>query len=696
MPSLNKTKTLKKELKLLDVYAIATGTTLSGGLFLLPGLAAIQAGQAIVLAYIIAAIPLIPAIFSIIELATAMPRAGGMYYFLDRTLGPAFGTIGGLGTWLALLLKVAFALIGIGAYLDLFFPNIPIIPIAIAISILIGIVNLFGSKKSGSFQIFLVIGLLILLIFYSIGGIINIHPDHFNGFFDVEFSSILSTAGLVYISYVGITKVASLSEEVQNPERNIPMGVFLSLITTTIIYVVGTVIMVGVLPLNELKGSLTPVASSAKVFYGETGLILLSVAAIMAFISVSNAGTLSASRYPLAMSRDHILPKYFRKLNKNRIPVVAIIVTVALIILVLLFFDPTRIAKLASSFQLLMFALACFAVIVMRESHIQSYDPGYKSPLYPWMQILGIIAPLILIFEMGWVPILFTVGLVIVGLIWFKYYAKEKVIRSGAIFHVFERLGQQRYEGLDTELRGILKEKGLRKEDPFDEIVTRSLTMDLNDISEFEDVVEDVSKLLSEVIPFKPEEISSQIMEGTRIGATPVTHGVALPHFRTQGLNEAIMVLVRSIPGVNIKVYNPLTQQEENTEIVNAIFFLISPEANPSQHLRILAQIAGRVDDEDFMQEWYEAKNEQELKEALLHNERFLSLVINNNKETSKLAGKALKEITLPKDSLVALINRDGNMVIPKGDTILNLNDKLTIIGNPKSISEIRKTFSLE
>ena len=103
--SFKKTKTLKKELKLLDVYAVATGTTLSGGLFLLPGLAAIQAGPAIVLAYIIAAVPLIPAIFSIIELATAMPRAGGMYYFLDRTLGPAFGTIGGLGTWLALIIK---------------------------------------------------------------------------------------------------------------------------------------------------------------------------------------------------------------------------------------------------------------------------------------------------------------------------------------------------------------------------------------------------------------------------------------------------------------------------------------------------------------------------------------------------------------------------------------------------------------
>ncbi len=102
-----KARKLKKDLKLIDVYAIATGTTLSAGFFLLPGLAAISAGPALVLAYILAAVPLIPAMFSIIELATAMPKAGGVYYFLDRTLGPLMGTIGGIGTWLALILKVA-------------------------------------------------------------------------------------------------------------------------------------------------------------------------------------------------------------------------------------------------------------------------------------------------------------------------------------------------------------------------------------------------------------------------------------------------------------------------------------------------------------------------------------------------------------------------------------------------------------
>ena len=82
---------------------LATGTTLSAGFFLLPGIAAMSAGPAITLAYLIAALPLIPATFSIVELTTAMPRAGGLYYFLDRSMGPLLGTIGGIGTWLALI-----------------------------------------------------------------------------------------------------------------------------------------------------------------------------------------------------------------------------------------------------------------------------------------------------------------------------------------------------------------------------------------------------------------------------------------------------------------------------------------------------------------------------------------------------------------------------------------------------------------
>ncbi|PLX26273.1 MAG: amino acid permease, partial [Ignavibacteria bacterium] len=368
---------LNKELKLLDVYAIATGTTLSAGFFLLPGIAAEQAGPAMILAYVIAAIPLIPAMFSIVELATAMPRAGGVYYFLDRTLGPVTGMIGGLGTWLALILKVAFALIGMGAYIGLFFPEIPITPIALIVAVALGALNILGAGKSSRFQVFLVMFLLAVLVVFLAGGSMQVDVGRFAGFFDSGTTALLSTSGLVYISYVGVTKVASLSEEVQNPERNLPLGVFLALGSAILIYVLGTTIMVGVLPMNELAGSLTPVAATAEKFFGTPGVVFVTLAALAAFISVSNAGMLSASRYPLAMARDHLMPRIFYRLSRRGTPIVSILSTLAIVILILLFLDPAGIAKLASAFQLMMFALVSLAVIVMRESRIESYDPGY-------------------------------------------------------------------------------------------------------------------------------------------------------------------------------------------------------------------------------------------------------------------------------------------------------------------------------
>ena len=688
------TKKLKKELKLLDVYAISTGTTLSAGFFLLPGLAAVQAGPALVLAYILAAVPLVPAMFSVVELSTAMPRAGGVYYFLDRTLGPMVGTIGGIGTWLALILKVSFALIGMGAYISLFVGDVSIVPIAIGIALAIGILNLFSVKGTGKFQLFLVVGLLIVLVAFIGDGMPRINMNYFRGFFDPGFSNILATTGLVYISYVGVTKVASLSEEVKNPERNLPLGVFLSIFTAFIIYTLGTIVMVGLVPMEQLKGNLTPVAVAAQSLFGGVGEVVVTVAALMAFISVANAGTLSASRYPFAMSRDYLMPHFFQKLSNKGIPVISILLTVTVIIAILIFLDPTKIAKLASAFQLLMFALVSVGVIVMRESKLDSYDPGFKSPFYPWMQIIGIVSAFVLIFEMGFLSVAFSLGLIVAAVAWFYYYGRDKVKRSGAIYHVFERLGRGRYHGLDSELRGILKEKGLRKGDPFDEIVARSLVLDLDNKREFEEVVEKAAEWLSSLTYFSPKEIKEEFMEGTKIGMTPVTHGIALPHLRIPGLPEPELVIVRAKEGVHLTVNGPLTDHQDEEHFVNAIFFLVSPEDDPTQHLRILAQIAGRVDDESFPLEWNAANSEQELKEALLHDDNFVSLILNNSNNTREMIGRALKETRFPDGCLVALLRRGDRTIVPKGYTVMEEGDRLTIIGEPKGLRELHKIYA--
>ncbi|MCH8822546.1 MAG: amino acid permease [Planctomycetes bacterium] len=683
---------LKKELSLFGVYAIATGTTLSAGFFLLPGLAAAEAGPAVVLCYLIAAALLVPAMFSIVELATAMPRAGGAYYFLDRSLGPLAGTIGGFGTWLALVLKSAFALVGMGAYLALYFPEAPFQIIAVGLALFFGALNLLGSKKTGTFQIFLVVVLLAILTWFIAHGTTAINFDNFSGFFDKGSASILSASGLVFISYVGVTNIASVSEEVKNPERNLPLGIFLALGTAVLVYALGVSVMIGVLGDENLAGSLTPVADVAESFASKWGKALVTVAALLAFAAVANAGIMSASRYPMAMSRDHILPKIFSTVGKRGTPTVSIFVTVAAILFFLLVLDPTRIAKLASAFQLVMFALLCLAVIVMRESKIESYDPGFHSPFYPWMQILGIFGPMVIIAEMGWLSIVFSAGLIIVGIAWFRYYARNRVAREGAIYHVFDRLGQRRFDDLDRELRGIMQEKGLREEDPFDELIVRSITMDAEVGSSFQEIAQRASLLLSKRLPCEAQTLLDGFMQGTRTGATPVTGGIALPHLRMPGIDSAQLILVRSESGIRIST-GDVFGQVHSSELTHAIFFLVSPDEDPRQHLRILAELAGQVSKDSFIDDWLKASGEQQLKEILLRNDRFASIYVQANSKAAPMIGRPLRELNIPEGCLVAIIHRGGSTIVPRGGTVIQEQDRLTIIGSPSGISQVNELY---
>ena len=691
---------LKKELGLFDVFAVSTGAMFSSGFFLLPGLAAAQAGPSVALAYLIAGVLILPAMFSAGELATALPRAGGAYYFLDRSLGPLAGTIGGLGTYFALTLKTAFALIGIGAYAA-FFVDLPIKAVAIALTLVFVVINIVGAKETTTLQRILVSILLVVLAFFTIQGLMYVGWDQpasltlerQTPFLRFGLDGLLSTVGFVFVSYAGLTKVASIAEEVKNPDRNIPLGMMLSLGITTFIYVAGVFIMVSALEFGDLSADLTPVATAADQFFswlpGRWGLMLIVIAALAAFASTGNAGLMSASRYPLAMARDRLLPAWFATLGRYNTPFPSIVVSGGIMILFILVLDAEGIAKLASAFQLLIFIFLNLAVIVMRESRIQSYDPGYRSPWYPWVQLFGMITSGALIAYMGWMAILFTLGVIIVCVTWYQWYAKDNVRRDGAIYHWFSRLGQRRFEGLDVEFRGILKEKGLRGEDPYEQIIARSFVLDMEQPKDFSEVVEDVAALLARRLPTSETDIVERIMAGTRVGATPVTRGVALPHFRTEMLEQPELVLVRSSYPVHVPGDDPLTDVVEEDKKVKTLFFLVSPESNPGQHLRILAQIAGRVDEDSFQQDWIQAADEQELKEVMLRNDRSLTVNVSD-KEAASWRSSRVMDLGLPGSCLVALVQRDGEVEFPRGSTRFRDGDRVTVIGEPEDIKTLR------
>jgi len=715
---------LKKQLGLWHVYAISTGAMFSSGFFLLPGIASDLAGPATVLAYFLAGLLIIPSMLAMAELSTALPRAGGTYYFLDRSLGPAVGTVGGIGTWLSLVLKSGFALVGMGAYLAIapgiegfFVPEAASTPwlikgLAVALAVLFGAINIFGAKESSALQGWLVSILLAVLAFFLVQGawyvFFRLPEGHlaqqYTPFLHEEkgLGGLVATVGLVFVSYAGLTKVASVSEEVVKPERNLPLGMFLSLATATFVYVGGVFIMVAVLDPETLRRDYTPVATAAESFFdwlpASTGLILVVIAALAAFASTGNAGIFAASRYPMAMARDKLLPASLEKLGHFDTPTRSIVLTTAMMIFFILAFTAEGVAKLASAFNLLVFGMVNLAVIVMRESRIESYDPGYRVPLYPWTPVLGILVSAWLIAEMGWLAILFSAGVVVLGAIWYAWYARPRTERYGAVHHVFERLGRFRHDALHTEFRQIIKEKGLRDNDPFDQIVAHADVIEAGDDDhDFHRIVRLASAAFAKRLSMEADAIEARFAESGRYGGAPISHQVILPHFRSHLVEDSQMVMVRAKRGVCVTLepdHDGETGEPAAGCEVRAFFFLISPEDQPGQHLRILAQIASRIEAPSFMQDWLAVNDPHKLKEVLLRDERFIVLHVRGSSATRIMEGRRLREIDLPHGTLIASIHRLGSLLVPEGNTRLEEGDRLTIIGEPAAIRSLYQRYA--
>lgn len=697
---------LKKSLTLYDVFAISTGAMFSSGFFLLPGIAAAQTGPSVILAYFVAGIMIVPAMLSKAELTAAMPKAGGSYYFIERAMGPLIGTIGGLGTWLSLVFKTAFALIGMGAYLAIFV-ELPVKPLAIGLTIAFMALNVVGAKESSGLQRILVTVLLAVLGFFIAQGLYFVagRPEatqtlsEMGPFFRSGVEGFMGTVGLVFVSYAGLTKVSSVAEEVENPDRVIPLGMLLSIAVATTVYCIGVAVMMWVLEPQAFQSDLTPVASAAQVLFDwlpeGVGVGLAVAAAVAAFASTGNAGIMSASRYPLAMARDRLVPRVFTHIGRFSTPTMGILATGVLMVLTIVFVDVSTVAKLGSAFQLVIFGLINLCVIVMRESQLKYYHPGFRSPFYPWVQIAGMIIPVWLISEMGWLPSLMSTILVVLCIAWYHFFARGRVERYGAVHHVFERLGRVRSVSVDKELRTILGEKGLREEDLYEEVIAGAPVLDYTKHMSFENIVRDVCSQIGKAEGIDEEELYDGFVMESRAGLMPLDHGIAAPNMRHHDVAHPRMVLVRSKKGIEIDLSESFGHLELD-EPVRAFVFLVSPERHLGPHLRSVAQIVTTIDAPDFLERWIACETDEEMRALLLRDERFLQVTVHKDGTGDELVGSRLRDPNFPAGVLVALVHRDDTSFVPTGDEIIQEGDRLTIIGNPGTVEGLRRHFEDE
>jgi len=290
-------------------------------------------------------------------------------------------------------------------------------------------------------------------------------------------------------------------------------------------------------------------------------------------------------------------------------------VSTAFMIASILFLDIANLVKVASTMKLMLFAFANLSVILMRESRIFSYRPTFKSPLYPYLQIIGTTIYFFLIIEMGKTPLLITLAFFAISIIWFLIYSKSRNEKKSALLHIVERIMPNKIKTptLGEELRTILIERDEIIEDRFDEIIKESEILDIDDELNMNELFGILSKTFSKRLNINEQTILSLLKEREADTTTVINSELAIPHIIIDGVNSFDIVALRCKKGI---------KKDSESPRFHIVFALAGTKDERNFHLRALMAIAQITHKRKFSDNWLKAKNADQLKNLILVTHR--------------------------------------------------------------------------
>jgi len=459
--------TLKRALGPINLITLGIGAIIGAGIFVLTGTAAAQfAGPAIVISYIIAGIGCVFAGLCYAEFASMMPIAGSAYTY-------GYATMGELVAWVigwALVLEYAFgaATVAVGwsgfvaDLLNFFGIHLPFNPsphvalslfghplsaqvdiFALSALVIITVILVVGVKESANFNSAAVmIKVSIVLIFIAIAVMFafghwphmqaNWHPfipRNLGAFGQYGWSGIMRGAGVVFFAYIGFDAVSTAAQEARNPQKDMPFGILGSLIICTVLYILVSGLLTGVVSFTKLNVA-APVADATRVIGMGWATVLIDLGAIAGLASVMMVMMLGQSRVLFTMSRDGLLPKWVGELHpKFCTPYKTSIIVGIFAAGLAAFFPITLLGELVSLGTLLAFTIVSLGVWVMRVRHPEMHRP-FRTPLVPLVPICGMIVAVALMVSLdkpAWIG--FGSWLIFGLFIYFLYSRRHSKVR---------------------------------------------------------------------------------------------------------------------------------------------------------------------------------------------------------------------------------------------------------------------------
>jgi amino acid transporter len=418
-----------RELGFLDATSIGLGTMIGGGIFILPSVAAAQAGPASVISFVLAGIVSLLSALSHAEVATDMQDTeGGSFEYVTRGLGPLVGSVVGWGMWVGLVFATAFYAVGFAQYLTFFSGAVPIGITAAALAVLLVGLNYYGAAEASILEDAIVVTLLVLIAAFVGGGIPAIQTQNIRPFNPNGWAAVLATTGTVYVSFIGFALISTAAAEIEQPARNLPLSMLTAVAVPMVLYVGVMLVSTGTLPAEQLQGSRIPVADVAAEYAGAIGALAMVVGAVLATVSSANASILAAGRVSYAMCTEGMITTWLQRLHdEHGTPYRTLALTgVGIVALAITRVGIDLLAEIASFLYLLTYGLVHVAVVQLRRND-ESYNPEFRIPsiLYPAVPVVGALATLSIITQMD--PLAIGGGSVVIvgGVGWYFLFARH-------------------------------------------------------------------------------------------------------------------------------------------------------------------------------------------------------------------------------------------------------------------------------
>ncbi|MCI3197485.1 amino acid permease [Bacillus sp. HU-1818] len=439
----SKSKSLPRSLSAFDLVLLGIGCVIGTGIFVITGtVAATGAGPALILSFILAGFACALAAFCYAEFSSSIPVSGSVYTYSYATLGELLAFLIGWDLMLEYVIALAAVATGWSSYFQSllagFHLHIPPaltgapgsspgavfnLPAAVIILIITAIVGR-GVKESTRFNNVIVLMKIAIILLFIIVGIGYVKPDNWSPFMPFGINGVIASAATVFFAYLGFDAVSNASEEVKNPQKNMPIGIIGALAICTILYIAVSLVLTGMMPYTQLNVG-DPVSFALK-FVGQNQLAgIISVGAIVGITTVMLALLYAQVRLTFAMSRDGLLPSLFAKVHPTfKTPFQNTWLTGIVAAGIAGFINLGTLAHLVNMGTLAAFTVISIAVIVLRKKH-PDVTASFRVPFVPVVPIISAGLCLYLASSLPGVTWLSFVIWIAVGAVVYFLYSKK-------------------------------------------------------------------------------------------------------------------------------------------------------------------------------------------------------------------------------------------------------------------------------